>query len=116
MQRNLIQEAKRISKLVVEDIVPNNINFRQKLQNVATGKTIQDPQSLDDVANMSDDEVVDYFFNQLPKSGKVLNTDVQSSLADRVTKIRQAQTQNESTIDIVKRRLDFISRFAKENS
>lgn len=78
--------------------------------------TIKDPQSMDDVANMSDDEVVKYFFDQLPKSGKVLNPDVQTSLADRVTKIRQAQTQNESTINIVAQRLKVISEFAKRNS
>ena len=71
---------------------------------------------MDDVANMSDDEVVKYFFDQLPKSGKVLNPDVQTSLADRVTKIRQAQTQNEATINIVAQRLKVISEFAKKNS
>lgn len=78
--------------------------------------TIKDPQSMDDVANMSDDEVVKYFFDQLPKSGKVLNPDVQTSLADRVTKIRQAQVKNESTIAIVKRRLNLIAEYSKENS
>ena len=116
VQKNLISEAKRISKLVLEDVVSANLNFQQKLQNMTGDTTIKDPQSLDDVANMSDDEVVKYFFDQLPKSGKTLNPDVQTSLADRVTKIRQAQTQNEATINIVAQRLKVISEFAKKNS
>lgn len=82
---------KKYNGMVAEDILP-----AAYMNSTAPQSTVQDgmkkePESVDDIANMSDEEVKDYFYNQLPKKQIDVAPDLKQGLFDRISKITKAE-------------------------
>lgn len=97
---------------LAEDFLPGAFSTpKPNTTNTTTPQEIKHPEKPEDIANMSDEEVQQYFYNDMPKSQIELAPQIKTSLFDRIDKIRKTQEANKNRLSMVESMLKNIRSF-----
>lgn len=117
LKKEIAAFCKKHKNMVAEDFLPGAFsNNSQQSITSATKTPVKAPESTEDIANMSDEEVQQYFYNEMPKSQVELAPELKTSLFDRIDKIRKDVEAKQTLVNTVESMLQELRDSLNENT